>query len=168
MTINAKNNTQGISEIKFSELGDYTLARITLTADPSAEVKAIGWITVEEINGVSISPFVVVPNLSGAQFDNLFNLATDSKSITTNWSGILDFDITDAIRDKGYTTGYATKVSLSITNTLTASSDADSAALIEKGVGVNLAVATVNVPEPSTLIMLLIGALGLGIWRRNK
>jgi hypothetical protein len=170
MTITAKNNTPGLSSVAVAfELGDYSLIRSTLTSDPSAEAKAIGWVTVEEINGAPISPFVVIPNLSGTQFDDLFHLTgTQTSALAIPWSGSLNFDITDAIRDAGYKTGYATKVSLSFDNSLLAISDANSASYIQKK-GASITVDPVNpVPEPSVLAMLAIGVLGMGIWRRKK
>ncbi|MGA2060504.1 MAG: PEP-CTERM sorting domain-containing protein [Thermoguttaceae bacterium] len=166
MTITAKNNTPGISAVSFTEFGDFTLVRSGLTSDPSAEAKAIGWVTVEEINGAPISPFVVIPNLSGAQFDDLFHL-TDSQTsqLSMPWSGSLNFDVTDAIRDAGYNTGYATKVSLSLDNSLLAISDANSASDIQKK---GVTITTNTVPEPSVIIMLALGVLGLGVWRRKN
>jgi hypothetical protein len=168
MTITAKNNTPGISAVSLTEFGDYSLVGSALTPTPSAEAKAIGWVTVEEINGAPISPFVVIPNLSGAQFDDVFHL-TDSQTsvLSTPWSGSLNFDVTDAIRDAGYKTGFATKVSLSLDNSLLAKSDAESASYIQKK-GVTIAVDPVPVPEPSILIMLAMGVLGLGVWGRKN
>ncbi len=166
MTITAKNNSSGISSLSFTEFGDYTLIRSILTSDPSAEAKAIGWVTVEEVNGASISPFVIVPNLSGTQFDDLFHL-TDSQTslLSMPWSGVLNFDVTAALRGKGFETGNATKVSLSLDNSLLAISDANSASFIQKK-GVSITVDPV--PEPSVLIMLAIGVLGLGLWWRKN
>jgi hypothetical protein len=167
MTITAKNNTPGLSTVAVAfEFGDYTLVRSTLTSDPSAEAKAIGWVTVEEINGAPISPFVVVPNLSGTQFDDLFHLTgTQTSALAIPWSGSLSFDVTDAIRNAGYKTGYATKVSLSLDNSLLAISDASSGSYIQKK-GASITVDTV--PEPSVIIMLALGLLGLGVWRRKS
>jgi PEP-CTERM motif len=167
MTITSKNNTPGLSTVAVAfELGDYTLVRSTLTSDPSAEAKAIGWVTVEEINGVAISPFVVVPNLSGTQFDDLFHLTgTQTSALALPWSGSMSFDVTSALRNNGYLTGFATKVSLSLDNSLLAISDANSASYIQKK---GASITVVPVPEPSVLVMLAIGVLGLGIWRRKN
>jgi hypothetical protein len=168
MTITAKSNTPGISSVSLTEFGDYSLVGSALNPLPSAEAKAIGWVTVEEINGAPISPFIVIPNLSGAQFDELFQLTGSQTSVLSMpWSGSLNFNVTDAIRDAGYRNGFATKVSLSLDNSLLAKSDAESAAYIQKK-GVTISVDPVRVPEPSILVMLAIGVLGLGFWGRKN
>lgn len=63
-TISTNNSLSGITNVSFTEWGDYKLIRTSLQSDPSVEANAIGWVTVEEVNGASISPFIIIPNLS--------------------------------------------------------------------------------------------------------
>ena len=155
----------GISDVTLTEFGDYSLTRSASTSDPTAEAKAIGWVTVEAIDGQPISPFVVIPSLSGAQFDNLFQLTgSQNSSLATPWSGTLVFNVAQALKDKGYT-GCATELSFSLDDTLEAMSDASSASLIEKK---GVIITTDPVPEPSLLLLVASGTVALGMWRRKR
>jgi hypothetical protein len=171
-TIKTKNSSLGITNVSFTEWGDYKLIRVSLQSNPKVEVNAVGWVTVEEVNGAAISPFVVIPNLSGAQFDNTYNLTgsqlQSGPPVLQSWNGSLSFDVAQALHDHGYKTGLATKVLLSLDNTLLSISDANTLDAYIAKKGVTLTTTTVDVPEPSTLILLAMGVLGLGIWWRKN
>jgi hypothetical protein len=171
-TIRTKNPLSGISNVSFTEWGDYKLIRTSLQSNPSVEVNAIGWVTVEEVNGASISPFIVIPSLSGAQFDNTYHLTGSQLQtgppLLQSWNGSLNFDVAQALRDHGYNSGLATKVLFSLDNSLLSLSDANTLDAYIAKKGVTLTTTTVRVPEPSTLILLAMGLLGLGIWWRKN
>jgi hypothetical protein len=170
MIISSKNNSTGISEISLSELGDYKLVRNTTASDPLVEVSAIGWIKVLEINGSAITPFYV-PNASGDQFDKEYHLSGSqlkSSPLLTQWSGSLDFKVAQALRNHGYDTGYATKVSFVLDNSLLSITDANAVNAYIAKKDVILTTTTVDAPEPSVLVMLAAAALGFVVWKRKK
>jgi hypothetical protein len=64
----------------------------------------------------------------------------------------------------------ATKVSIDITNTLTASSQAGTAAMINKKDFGGISI-TVNIPEPTSLVLVVLGLVsfaGTGRFRRVR
>lgn len=165
MTISSKTSL-GIQSVVFSEFGDYTLARASTSSNPFAEAKAIGWVTVEEVNGLAISPFIVIPSLAGTQFDNQYNLSTgDLWDVAVSWNGSLNFDVAQAVLNE-YGSGVATKVSFVLDNALFTQADTQGLAYIAKK-GVSFTV--VPVPEPSTLVLLGMAAFGLVgyVWRKR-
>lgn len=83
------------------------------------------------------------------------------------WNGSLNFDVAQALRDNGYS-GYATKVLFSLDNSLLSLSDENTLDAYIAKKGVTLTTTTVTVPEPGTLILLAMGVLGLGLWRRKN
>ncbi len=163
ITVTAKNNVSGISSITFNEFGDYSLMRLqnALDSNPSAKVTAQGLITVQEINGVQVPNFTLPLN----EFTQQFNLTSGQTDGGAAWSGVVSVDVTQGVRAH-YPTGFATKISFSLVNILTSETGASSISQIEK-TQAYMTVGTVPVPEPNILVMLAIGVLGLGVWRRK-
>lgn len=165
-TIKTNSSTKGITKVTLSEIGDYSLIRTVLNSTPSVEAKAIGWLSIEAINGSPITP-IVIPSVSGAQFDNVFQLSANQSKLTgAPWAGTLNFDVIAAMQQHGLQ-GLVTQASLSLGNSLLATSDANSAGNIQKTY-VSITTLTQDVPEPSTLTLLGLGCLGLVLYFRKK
>jgi hypothetical protein len=166
-TISTKSSTTGISSVSFTDFGDYRLLRSTTTSNPIDFVNATGYLTVTEVNGLNITPFVIT-----SQFNYQYQLTgtnlTTTPQLLVPWTGSLNFNVSQALTSHGYQAGSsATKAILSLDNSLVAMSDANSDAYIRK-MSASLTTSTVVVPEPSALILLSMGLLGLGMYSRKK
>jgi len=81
-----------------------------------------------------------------------------------DWQGEMDIDINDLLPAK-YKGKLVHKARLVFDNILSTTSEAGTYAYIDKK---QVEITSIDVPEPNVLIMLVLGALGLGIWRRKK
>jgi len=156
-----------ITELRFSELGDFTLAG-TGTASTKVAVAASFFFDILSVDGVSINPVTVTGNMTFApnangQFDLISNAGIGSL-----WSGGINFDINSALTANGipFQIG-ATEVRVNLDNTLLAVSESGSAAYIAKkdfkGFGL-----TAIVPEPSSMAIALLGAAALFGFGKRK
>jgi hypothetical protein len=165
-TISTKSDTSGISTVVLYESGDYKLLRTNTNSDPLNIVNATGFLTITEVNGANITPFVI-----NSQFNNEYHLT--GSNLTTNpllvpWTGSLVFNVSQALVQHGYQAGsFATEAILSFDNSLLSMSDENSYAYIRKK-GASLTTTTIDIPEPSALILLSMGLLGLGMYSRKK
>jgi hypothetical protein len=150
-----------VSQINLSESGDTTLSG-SGTDLTSTDVTASGTITIHQVDGSAIMPIVrpiaVLFTPSGGDY----GLASDAGGLPifhTSWSGSRSINIAQILMSEGvpFTFG-ATTVALDLTNTLTATSQAGTTAVINKqdfgGVSI-----TVVVPEPASFILAALGFL---------
>jgi hypothetical protein len=82
------------------------------------------------------------------------------------WSGLLNLNLSNVLQSRGIT-GHATQVSLSMDNTLSTSSEANTQAFIAKKAA-GLSVTPEIIPEPSTVILVGMGLMGLLAGSRRK
>lgn len=156
-----------IPTINFAESGDFTLFGLSGTAATNATVQAAVFITVEEVNGVALSSVVNVSgNLAmtvGAGGPGNFQLQSNA-GVGQIWTGFGSFDINAALALAGIS-GQATKVLVSLDNTLTTQSEAGTISFIKKkDVG---GTAITVVPTPGSIAVLGLAGLIAGRRRRN-
>lgn len=161
----ASNNpgVDSIHNILISERGDYTLAG-SGTSATSASVSAPVFLTLTEVNGVPISPVALFSgNVAFSPSAGSYNLVSNPGSGQI-WTGSLLIDV-DALLPGLGINGHATKIQYVMDNTLLAFSQAGTISFIEKKNG--FVTLQTNVPEPSTLVLALIGSLALA-WQIRR
>jgi hypothetical protein len=152
-----------LRNISFSEAGDTTLAGAG-NDSTATSVTATGTITVTEANFASIASVAHPIALTFTPSGGGYGLGTDGGGgpiFFQQWAGSLLVDIHQIVPN-------ATKVSIDITNTLTASSQAGTAATINKKDFGGISI-TVNIPEPASLVLVVLGMVsfaGTGRFRR--
>ncbi|NLE37820.1 MAG: PEP-CTERM sorting domain-containing protein [Pirellulaceae bacterium] len=154
-----------IEMIRFAESGDYSLYGVG-TASTAVQVGAILHVRVEEVEGLAINPVTFSTEMSFNPSDGTYNLI-DDPGLAKGWNGGVEFDVTAALDLMGFG-GKATKVYMTLDNTLAAMSEAGTSAYIKKKDlgGVTLTTVVDNViPEPSSLLLLVLGALSLFVGR---
>ena len=158
-----------IEKLMFSEGGDFTMAGFGTDATV-VDVTANFFIDVYEVDGLAID--VVSTNVSmtfSPNVEGTFRLETDGGGgplFTGVWSGSLMLDV-DALLDSAgieYAFG-ATKAAINLDNTLVAVSEDGTQSLIAKKDFKGFSITVV--PEPSTLLLGLLGAVGLLRMRRR-
>ncbi len=111
---------KSIESISLSEAGDYSL--FSLGGDLAiASVSAVVYLDIIEVDGVGIDPVKVQANLTFSPSGGLFELSTTGRMTSAIWNGELTIDVAEALQNQGIT-GNATKVSLTLTDTLAAAS----------------------------------------------
>ncbi|MBN2023281.1 MAG: PEP-CTERM sorting domain-containing protein [Pirellulales bacterium] len=144
-----------IPGISIAEFGDYTLGGVgTTTTQVSAQASVFA--TILEVNGAAIAPLTLVKNLFTPATLGQFDLVNDA-GVAVPWAGQVALDIQGFLAGKGIN-GSATKVQLSMDNSLQAVSEAASTAFIaKKGLIIGIPI----IPEPSTLVLLAMGLAGV-------
>ena len=156
-----------IDDLSIHEAGDYTL---TGSGAGSVSVGASVFLTVTELNdtipvAIPLGPFSLLMSPSGGTFN-----LPGSAGTAVPWTGNLFVDINAQLALAGVELGlHATKVDYVMDNTLTALSSATAAGLITKKNGIiDLEVNHgPNIPEPSSLVLALLGAVGLA-WQVRR
>jgi hypothetical protein len=148
------NAGSSIPGVAFSESGSVELTGpggIGTFASAAAAV----FIDILEVDGVGIDPvkgdFVMSVSPSGGTY----NLAEDGPSpLEQTWTGSLLVDINQMLADAGIT-GVATKVGVSMDNTLAALSESETSSLVNKA---DLSITVV--PEPGCLALAFLASAG--------
>jgi hypothetical protein len=144
-----------IRNMMFEESGDTTLAGLG-TASTSTSVTAQGSIDIFEVDGVPVMVPSVPIALSFTPSAGDWNLAADAAGgpfLNVNWTGSLFLDVNQILTQQGvpFTHG-ATKLSISITNTLDATSETGTETTIAKKDFGGISI-TINIPEPGTAVL---------------
>jgi hypothetical protein len=175
-TVQAKQVTNPILEIQFSEAGDTTLSGFGTDATFTS-VTADGVIDIHEVDGVGINVVAVPFSLTFTPSGGTFGLATDGgggPTYHTTWTGGGLFDLAGALTAAHVNfVGGATKISVDLDNTLTALSEAGTRSLIAKKDfgGVSITINPLpgggpHTPEPASLVLAVIGIVGMLAGRR--
>ncbi|MEO0530151.1 MAG: PEP-CTERM sorting domain-containing protein [Planctomycetota bacterium] len=156
-----------IENLLVSELGDYTLSGLA-GGVASVEVGAdFSW-TILEVDGSPVSLPTQMDSLqvnggAGPNGGLLTRPGDDGTALPWDGTVLLDFD---AYLANAAISGSATKVEVAFTNNLSATADAVSNAFIKKKEIGGFAV-TANIPEPTTLALLVAAVSGLLSSRRR-
>lgn len=157
-----------MGSILVSETGIYSLMGPGTAATQVAVGTAV-YISINEVNGSWINPVVFSQEMTFTpKADGNFNLVDDPGDPLA-WDGSVLLDIAAALQ-QAEVAGGATKVVISLDNALFASREVDSEALIRKddlSILVNNGGGTPLVPEPSTMLLVLLGS-GLLLVRRLR
>jgi hypothetical protein len=152
-----------IKNIKFSEFGDTTLAGVGTDSTFTAVTMA-GSINIHEVDFIGINVISFPFSMSFSPSDGTFQLQTDGSGFK-QWMGMVLVDVQQQLvsRPINFVLG-ATKVSVNLTNVLTAMSETATTAVIAKKDS-DFTI-EVNIPEPGTAILLALvlaaGAISRG------
>jgi hypothetical protein len=161
-TIASKNNTY-INSILFQEFGDATLAGTGTSATRSSVGNSI-FVTVLAVDNLPIFPQFISVNMAMSP-TNQWTLAGGPLTGQL-WNGTLNLNLSGIVT--GDVTGHVTKVSISMDNTLTTSSELNTQAFIAKKAA-GLSVTPEIIPEPSVISLLVLsGALLVVGWFGRK
>ena len=163
VTIQSTNDAFFINELNVTEFGNVDLSG---AGDASASVSLTGLLTVLDVDFAPIVP-VVIPfsGVFSPNADGGFELPGDSGSQL--WNGGFSIDIAAELLANGQDP-FATRVVLQLDNTLDASSELGTTALIQKNVVDGPAVTLQVIPEPGTALLLGLGLAGLAAGRRSS
>jgi hypothetical protein len=170
-TVIAKQG-HGITSVSLAEAGDLTLAG-TGTDNTSVGVSANGVLNIVAVDGVGITPIVVPISMSMSPSGGTFGLVSDGGASApfpyfANWSGSWVQPLSAILAANGFGPNQlATQLSINIDNTLTATSEAGTIALIAKKDFGGLSITATTIPEPATWVLLAIcGLLGAAYRKR--
>jgi len=156
----------GISELLFTEAGDYTIFG-SGGAGTEATVSAPIFIDILEVNGAPITQIDVDGSLTFSPSNGDYNLADDGSGFGVIWNGSFSLDLDQVLLDNGFMAGdQVTLVSITLNNILTTTSELGTQAIIQKkdvsGFGISV------IPEPTTAVLLGLGLTGLAVRRGRE
>ncbi len=156
---------QSISKIVVQEFGDYNLESFVGPSSSSLKITAPVFLRIEAVNGVNLlSPLNLNTTLT---FTNGGNFTLPANSGAGIFSGIATVDV-DAALSKAGISGKATRIQYTMNNTLRAfSSGPGTIAFIQKK-QIGGVVITAVVPEPTSLMLISLGAVGAILAFRMK
>lgn len=162
---------QVIDNLQFSEAGDTTLAGSPSTDATLTTVTAEIFIDVVQIDGLPVAPLNIQASMTFSPSDGDYFLNADSGGgfvFATAWSGLALIDINQELIDAGVSfINGATKLNVTVDNTLTAVSIDGTSAFIKKKDFDGITV-TSNIPEPTTALLALLAAAGCGVASRRR
>jgi hypothetical protein len=175
MTISAKEDSIGIAQLMFEEVGDFTLNG---GGEATAMVGAAAFWSIVEIDGQAIqgplpsSRANLTFDSGGGANGGVYTLPGDAGAATT-WAGSLVIDVNEFLRSEGID-GRATKLELSLDNTLSTFADGLSSSFIKKKEAqqITITAVTAPVPEPTaallTFLALTVAAMANGRTRIRR
>ncbi|MFV2066635.1 MAG: PEP-CTERM sorting domain-containing protein [Pirellulales bacterium] len=163
---------QGILSLVFNEAGDYTLLGFG-SDNTLASVRAPFFINILEVDGTPIQPINIQAVMEVAPDNGQYRLVEQGGGPLQqgNWTGKLMVDVAQEITDAGHSfLRGATKLSVTLDNTLSALSEEGTSAFIAKKDfgGTSITVIGGEIPEPSTVVLLLAGMLGITAFQRKQ
>lgn len=157
-----------MNNISFNE-GGLTVVTGIGTDLTYTDVSADGFLNIHEVDHVGINTVTTQIHLTFShRADGLWELVTDGLARPVVWTGseFIDLDAVLTAANVPFAFG-ATKISVVLNNALIAQSESGTTAFIDKKDFGGLTI-TVNIPEPSTVILAVacFGLLGLIVRRR--
>ncbi len=159
------HNGHAISNVGFSESGDTLLSGFGTDAT-FTKVTAEVFVDIFEVDGNPINQINVQADLVFTPLNGEYKLLTDGGGgpfFQANWQGSLSIDLNAALTGAGqaFILG-ATKVAVSLDNTLAALSEAGTSSFIAKKDFDALSI-TVNtpIPEPASVVLIVMGLAGV-------
>jgi hypothetical protein len=162
---------KAVTNINFSEAGDTTLGGLG-NDSTATSVTASGTLTISQVDGVNIAPLVSPIALTFSPSGGTYGLLSDGAGgpiFHTPWTGSLLVNVGQILTNAGvpFTFG-ATKVALDLVNTLNATTQTGTAAVISKKDFGGISI-TVNVPEPTSVVLAVLATVGIvGLARRDQ
>jgi len=154
-----------IDSFSLSEFGAYTVIG-SGTAATEAIASSIGFLTITEVDGISLGSNAFTINDS---FVQSFNLMADGPAVAAPWSGSLGFSNLGAeLASRGISAILGvTKAEYVMNNQMIAISEPGTVAFIDKK-DLDITIGTI-VPEPTSAALALLACCGLGLGsRRNR
>ncbi len=176
MVVTAKPGN-AIANFNLSEAGDTTLAGFG-TNTTMTSVTATGTLDIYDVDGVGINNISVPFSLTFTPFNGLYRQGTEGGGgpfFHTQWFGSQLLNINQVLINAGKTFVLgATRIAVDLDNTLVAVSEAGTSSLIAKKDFGGISI-TINqpgpgggdIPEPTSVILAILGLVGLGISRRS-
>jgi hypothetical protein len=167
----------GIDNISFQEGGALSVGGFG-TNQTFVDVSAVGFLQVHAIDNIPIDVETFPINMTfnfgsnGLQDNGQWRLGSEGAMNGFLWTGGQFFDITQGLIDRGYTVGLgATKVTVNLDNLLYAQSELLAGAFIDKkdfgGLSVTVNVPGGNIPEPTSIVLVAIGLVGIACYGRR-
>jgi PEP-CTERM motif len=184
MSVMSVNPTTGnLTSLSLSEGGAWVVGGGT--GNYAAASLVVNQLSITQINGVSVNPINVpltVGSFTDTQTTGLpgsvavlstaggitFSSIGTGQTSGGSWNGTETFNISAALAQAGFT-GRVTKLALDLDNTLSGQTTPNGLSFIDKKF-FNISTTNVPVPEPSTIVLGLLGGLGLvgTCYRRRK
>lgn len=160
------NDGAVIDSLDFAEAGDYTLVDPGAigTLATAASVSAAFFIEILEIDGVPVAGINSNYNMTFTPSGGTFNVVEDGTALTVIWEGSLFIDVQQILDDLDID-GQATMVAVALNNTLVASSESGTGAIIAKKDFDGLTVTVI--PAPGAMALLMLAGLSAGRRRRR-
>jgi len=162
---------QSIDLVRFEEAGDFSLLGIG-GMETFASATAPVFVNVLEIDGIGIDPIKVDFNLAFQPTDGKYDLTQfgGGPQGQGTWTGNLDVDVLAMLADADISPdARATRLSITMDNTLTALSKTGTSALIAKKDNNGVIITVVpEIPEPTSLALLLVGVVGIVLAGRKR
>lgn len=163
-----------IKNLTMSEAGDTTLIG-SGTILTSTSVTADIFVDVEEVDGVGVGGISEIYSMTFTPSDGDYDIVNDGGGgprYHTQWEGSAFIDVMALLDDAVANNvippyvGGATKISVNMDNTLTAVSEDGTFSVIAKKDAGGVSI-TVNIPEPSSLLLAGASLLAVGFVRRK-
>ena len=156
-----------LESITFDESGFVSL--FTLDGDPFAAVSGLIEITINEIDGMPVSPINlpgIIPNFQPSAGDFQHSVDASTPFFTSNWFASTTIDLDEILVERQISFDFGvTKVSIDLDNfLLAAAGGVGSSAFIDKK-SFSIDVETEPIPEPSTLLLAAFGLVAIAMNR---